>query len=60
MSIKKIIPYINAQEEIPGNLIDLALSYSHGGADELFIYNYTKDEGSREEFYLLQRSFLKK
>ncbi|HHU73481.1 MAG TPA: bifunctional phosphoribosyl-AMP cyclohydrolase/phosphoribosyl-ATP diphosphatase HisIE [Clostridiales bacterium] len=60
MSIKKIIPYINAQEEIPGNLIDLALSYSHGGADELFIYNYTKDEGSREEFLSLAKELSKK
>lgn len=55
MSYKKIIPYINAENEIPANVINLAKSYSYGGADELLIYNYSKDEKSREEFFTLAK-----
>ncbi len=55
MSYKKIIPYINAENEIPANVIKLAKSYAYGGADELFIYNYSKDEKSREEFLSLAK-----
>jgi len=53
MSYKKIIPYINAENEIPANVIQLAKNYSYGGADELLVYNYTKDEKSREEYLSL-------
>jgi phosphoribosyl-ATP pyrophosphohydrolase/phosphoribosyl-AMP cyclohydrolase len=53
MSYKKIIPYINAESEIPANVLELARSYSYGGADELFLYNYSRDEKSREEFLSL-------
>lgn len=53
MSIKKIIPYINAENDIPSKVIKLAKNYSCTGADELFIYNYSKDEKSREEFLTL-------
>lgn len=55
MSYKKIIPYINAESEISANVINLAKSYSYGGADELFLYNYSKDEKSREEFLSLAK-----
>lgn len=55
MSYKKIIPYINAENDIPANVIKLAKSYSYGGADELFIYNYSKDEKSRDEFLALAK-----
>jgi phosphoribosyl-ATP pyrophosphohydrolase/phosphoribosyl-AMP cyclohydrolase len=60
MSYKKIIPYINAENEIPGNVIKLAEEYSYGGADELLIYNYSKDEKSREEFLALAKELSKK
>jgi phosphoribosyl-ATP pyrophosphohydrolase/phosphoribosyl-AMP cyclohydrolase len=60
MSYKKIIPYINAENEIPGNVFKLAEEYSYGGADELFIYNYSKDEKSREEFLTLAKELSKK
>ncbi|MDD3174024.1 MAG: bifunctional phosphoribosyl-AMP cyclohydrolase/phosphoribosyl-ATP diphosphatase HisIE [Herbinix sp.] len=59
MSYKKIIPYINAESEIPANVLNLAKSYSYGGADELFIYNYSKDEKSREEFLSLAKELSK-
>lgn len=59
MSYKKIIPYINAESEIPSNVIQLAKNYSYGGADELLVYNYSKDEKSREEFLSLAKELSK-
>ena len=59
MSYKKIIPYINAENEIPTNVTLLAKSYANGGADELFLYNYSKDEKSREEFLSLVKELTK-
>jgi phosphoribosyl-ATP pyrophosphohydrolase/phosphoribosyl-AMP cyclohydrolase len=59
MSIKKIIPYINTENEIPANVLRQAKSYSYGGADELLIYNYSKDEKSREEFLSLAKEISK-
>lgn len=56
---KKIIPYINAENEISGNVLRLAQQYENDGADEIFIYNYTEDETSREEFLLLLRELSK-
>jgi phosphoribosyl-ATP pyrophosphohydrolase/phosphoribosyl-AMP cyclohydrolase len=59
MSYKKIIPYINAEGEISSNVMNLAKSYSYGGADELFLYNYSKDEKTREEFLSLAKELSK-
>ncbi len=59
MSFKKIIPYINAENEVPGNVLQLAKAYSCGGADELLVYNYSKDEKSREEFFSLAKELTK-
>lgn len=56
---KKIIPYINAENEISGNVLRLAQQYENDGADEIFVYNYTEDEASREEFLLLLRELSK-
>lgn len=50
MSNKKLIPFINAENEIESNVVNLATEYALNGADELFIYNYAKDESTREEF----------
>lgn len=47
---KKIIPYINCENELPVNITAEAVQYETGGADELFLYNYSTDEASREEF----------
>lgn len=59
MSQKKIIPFINAENEYPTNVIKLAERYSCEGADGLFIYNYTGDEASREEFLSTARQIEK-
>lgn len=59
MSYKKIIPYINAENEIATKVLQQAREYSYGGADELFVYNYSKDEKSREEFLSLAKELIK-
>ncbi len=59
MAQKKIIAFINAENEVPANVGNLALKYSCEGADALFIYNYTGDEKSREEFLLSTRKIEK-
>ena len=53
MAGKKLIAYINAENEMKGNVLRLAEKYSNEGADEVFVYNYAKDEGSKEEFIKL-------
>ncbi|BBF42265.1 phosphoribosyl-AMP cyclohydrolase [Lachnospiraceae bacterium KM106-2] len=50
MSCKKIIPFINAREKEQKDVLDLAVRYANEGADELYIYNYTKDEAQHESF----------
>ncbi len=50
MAYKKIIPFINGENEIASNIIKLAEEYCFAGADELFLYNYSKIEKEREEF----------
>lgn len=50
MSQKKIIPFINAENESPASVERLADRYSCEGADGLYLYNFTGDEKSREEF----------
>ncbi len=59
MSYKKIIPYINAENEVPANVCKLAREYSSGGADGLLIYNYSKNEKTREEFFALAKELSK-
>lgn len=50
MGYKKIIPYINGENELAANIIMQAEQYCFAGADALFIYNYSKIEKEREEF----------
>lgn len=50
MGYKKIIPYINGENELAANIIMQAEQYCFAGADALFIYNYSKIENEREEF----------
>ncbi len=59
MSKKKIIPFINAENEMASSVINLADRYSCEGADSLFIYNYSGDEASREEFLATVRKIEK-
>ena len=50
MSVRKLIPFINAESEFANKVILRAQKYCYEGADELFIYNYSKMESDREEF----------
>lgn len=50
MSRKRVIPFINAENEYAANVLRLAEQYSCSGADAIFLYNYTGDETSRAEF----------
>ena len=50
MEDKKIIPFINGENETSANIVKLAVEYNYAGADELFLYNYSKIESEREEF----------
>ncbi len=50
MSKKKIIAFINGENEAGSNIIVKAEQCCFQGADELFIYNYSKIESEREEF----------
>ncbi len=47
---KKIIPYINAENETEQSVLRKAQEYEQNGADELFLYNYTVDSTEQEEF----------
>ena len=49
MAYKKIIPFINAENELAVNVVMQAEQYCFAGADALFIYNYSKIEEEREE-----------
>ena len=60
MSQKKLIPFINAENEMPGSVISLADRYACEGSDGLYLYNFTGDEKSREEFLATVRQIEKK
>lgn len=51
MDRKILISYINAENELEVNVTSLAEKYACEGADQLFIYNYAKEESIREEFF---------
>lgn len=46
MSQKKIIPFINGENELSSGIVTLADKYSCEGVDSLYLYNYTGDEAS--------------
>lgn len=50
MEYKKIIPFINAEAELEESILEKAMFYARHGADELFIYNYCKEDISHEQF----------
>ena len=56
---KKIIPYINCENEIAANVIKEATQYGYSGADELFLFNYSTDEASEEEFLYTVKDLIK-
>lgn len=53
--MKKIIPYIFTAGETTANVIRQAFDYATNGADALFLYDYSKDEKTHEEFLLTLR-----
>lgn len=55
---KKLIAYINAENEIRGSVINRAEKYDHEGADQLFLYNYSKDEATRNSFLALAKKII--
>jgi phosphoribosyl-ATP pyrophosphohydrolase/phosphoribosyl-AMP cyclohydrolase len=56
MSQKKIIPFINAENELSSSVLQLGQRYSCEGGDGLYLYNFTGDEVSHEEFLHTLRS----
>lgn len=50
MSYKKIISFINGENEAGSNIVAKAERCCHAGADEIFLYNYSKIEEDREDF----------
>lgn len=59
MSQKKLIAYINAENEVMANVIDRAVAYSNEDIDEIFIYNYSAREEDKEEMLLGARNLSK-
>lgn len=53
MADKKIIAYMNAENEKDTTVLKIAEKYFHEGADGLFLYNYAKDAASKTEFLKL-------
>ena len=42
MSYKKLIPFINTESEALANILKRAKKYVDAGADELFVFRYSK------------------
>lgn len=55
MESKKLIPFINAENEAEISVVELAKTYARCGADELFLYNYSKEEEEHEQFIRLAK-----
>lgn len=51
MTRKKLVPFINAENEMASSVVHLADRYSCQGADGLYLYNFSGDDKSREEFF---------
>lgn len=59
MSYKKIIPYIDAQNELKSNVIKLAMNYENNGADEIIVYDYSTDEQARDKLLTTAKELAK-
>lgn len=53
MAYKKLIPFINTENESTDSVIALAQKYVNAGADELFVFRYSSNELEREDFLTL-------
>ena len=60
MNYKKLIPFINAENELEESVLAQADFYGRNGADALFLYNYCKDEPGREQFLKLAKQVTNK
>lgn len=56
---KKIIPYMNVENEIAANVLTAAERYAVNGADELFIYDYSPDDYAKEELLHVAKALAK-
>ncbi|MBE5961318.1 MAG: bifunctional phosphoribosyl-AMP cyclohydrolase/phosphoribosyl-ATP diphosphatase HisIE [Lachnospiraceae bacterium] len=59
MAVKRIIGYINAENELEERVLERAADYERNGADALYLYNFTMVEKEREAFYELARQAVK-
>lgn len=57
--IKRIIPYMNVNEETSALLLAMAEEYENNGADELCICDYRPIEAMQEEFLLTAKTVIK-
>ncbi len=55
MSYKKIIAYINAENELVSKVYNMALSYANNNVDEIFIYNYSTREEDKNNLFEIAR-----
>ncbi len=60
MDYKKLIPFINAENELEESVLNQADFYGRNGADGLFLYNYCEDEEGREQFLKLAKQVANK
>lgn len=51
VSYKKLIPFINGENELAANVVTMAEDYCFAGADELFLYNYSKNNRRKRRIF---------
>lgn len=59
MAVKRILGYLNAENELASAVVAAAEGYERNGADGLFLYHYAQGEKEREEFLLTLRETVK-
>ena len=59
MDHKKIIAYIDGQNELDTNIIKLANHYANHGVDEVLLYDYSKDEACGEKLLAVAKKITK-
>lgn len=53
--MKKLIAYINCENETSEKIVNSSRDYENNGADELFLYSHTENEEERESFFEIVR-----
>ena len=59
MAAKKLIAYINAENEIMSNVVERAVNYSNEDIDEIFIYNYSSRQEDKDQLLVASRQLSK-